>query len=187
MKPLAPLACALLLSACAADGGWNVDTVTRVDIKPAYQPNAASVFAGSGGWTTITGTTQDGASAEEIAAAMRLPARLWPRTVRAAPEGEAQGGPALLLVFAPQGAVIGDKACRGEYASGGTAGPERLNVYGVFCTSYGNSGTEAMLTTAGSPVPSDPDFAARLGQLLNALFPVINIDLADGACRTRNC
>lgn len=187
MKPLAPLALALLTAACAADGGWNVDTVTRVNVEPAYQPNAASVFAGAGGWTTISGTTKDGASPEEIADALRMPARVWPRTIRAAPTGETQGGPSLLLVFAPQGAVLGDKACRGDFPSGGTAGPERLNVYGVFCSSYGTAATEAMLTTAGSPVPSDPDFTQRLGQLMNALFPAVNIDLADGACRTRNC
>lgn len=186
MKPLIPLACALLTAACAADGGWNVDTVTRVNVEPAYQPNAASVFAGAGGWTTISGTTRDGASPEEIAAALRMPASVAHRTIRAAPVNEAQGGPSLLLVFAPQGAVLGDKACRGDYPAGGTAGPDRLNVYGVFCSSYGTAATEAMLTTAGSPVPSDPDFTRRLGQLMNALFPINNIELSDN-CRTRSC
>lgn len=177
MSRIAPIVAAALLAACTG-GGPGVVTVTRNDISPNYQPLSVSVFAGSGGRATILGSTRDGASAEEIAAAIRLPAHVAPRTIRAAPTAEAQGGPHLVLVFAPQGAVTARKACRGE-VSGGVAGPE-LKVFGVFCSSYGTPVSEALLTSPDSPIPSDPDFGHRMSYLINAVAPATNPEAGDG-------
>ncbi|QIE54307.1 hypothetical protein G5B40_01910 [Pikeienuella piscinae] len=176
MSRIAPiLTAAALLCACAGPGA---DVVTRNDISPNYQPIWVSVFSGAGGQATILGSTSDGASADEIAAAIRLPAHVSQRTIRAAPPAEAQGGPHLVLVFAPKGDVTARKACRGEVA-GGVAGSE-LKVFGAFCTSYGSPVTEGLLSLPDSPTPSDPDFGRRMSYLLNALMPATNPEAGEG-------
>lgn len=165
---------AAALAGCAGMGFVSdPGVVTRMDMSPNYAPNWVSVFAGSGAHATILGATRDNATPEDLAAAMRLPAHVHPRTIRAAPAGEAQGGAHLVLVFAPQGSVTSRKACRGE-ASGGVAGPEGLKVFGAFCTSYGRPVSEGMITFSGSPVPSDPDFGRQMSYLLNAIMPLTN-------------
>ncbi|MFV0474577.1 MAG: hypothetical protein ACK5MQ_10295 [Pikeienuella sp.] len=175
-KHLPTAIAALALAACA--GG--LDMVTRVDMSPNYAPQWVSVFAASGGEATILGTTRDNASADEIAAALRLPAHVGRRALSAAPPGEAQGGAHLVLVFTPSGGVTGRKACRGE-VSGGVAGPESLKVVGVFCTSYGTPVSEGQIDLKGSPVPSDPDFGRRMSYLMNAIMPAVNPQ-ADSGC-----
>ncbi|WP_340108540.1 hypothetical protein [Pikeienuella sp. HZG-20] len=169
---------AAALSACATGGGLPLDVVTRTMIEPNYDSSSVSVFAASGGATTILGSTRDGASPDEIAAALRLPAHLAQRTVHAAPTGEAQNGPHLVLVFAPQSAASARDACRGE-VSGGVAGSP-LKVFGAFCSSYGTPASEALFTAAGSPTPSDPDFGKRLSVLMSVLMPAVNPDQGEG-------
>lgn len=163
---------ALALAACVAGRAGDIVTLDNVAVN--YEPLSVSVFAGGGGYATIEGTTRDGASREEIAAALRLPPFLAQRTVRAAPEGERQDGPHLVLIFAPQGAATPHRACRGE-VEGGAAG-ETLTVFGVFCSSFGEPVSEALFTAAGSPVPSDPDFGDRLSVLMNEVMPITNPD-----------
>lgn len=179
MKSVIALAAsALALSACA--GGFPGDTVTLDRVRQNYEPVSVSVFAGGGGRATISGATRDGAGRDEIAAALRLPAFVSPRTVRAAPPDERPGGPHLALVIAPKNLVTFSSLCRGE-AEGGVAGDE-LVVYGAFCSSYGTPVTEGRFTASGSPVPSDPDFGSRLSILMNELMPVSNPEWqGDGA------
>ncbi|MEM7544577.1 MAG: hypothetical protein AAF367_03495 [Pseudomonadota bacterium] len=167
------LLAALALTACTGGAGTNfADNVTRDLIYPNYEPISVSVFAGGGGNAVIVGTTRDGASAEEIAANIRLPAFVAPRTIRAATE--AQTGPHLVLVFAPQGRTTPRRACSGQ-AQGGQAG-DTLVVLGVFCSSFGTPVSEGLFTASGSPVPSDPDFRQRLSVLMNNIMPVRNPD-----------
>lgn len=173
IKRVLAAAAAATLAGCAGAFVSDPGIVTRMDISPNYAPNWVSVFAGSGAEATILGATRDQATPDELAAAMRLPAHVAPRTIRAAPAGEAQGGAHLVLVFAPQGSVTSRKACRGE-VTGGVAGPEGLKVFGAFCTSYGTPVSEGMITFSGSPVPSDPDFGRQMSFLLNAIMPPTN-------------
>lgn len=178
---LAAAAATSLLSACVGEI-QGIDSVSRIDVRALYYPGDVSVFAGGGGVTSIRGTTRDGASAEEIASKLRLPAWFHPRTITAAPAGEELDGPHLVLVFAPQGGIPARKACRGE-AEGGTAGPQ-LMVVAVFCSSYDTPRSYAVLTTDGSPVPSDPDFGHRFVHLMNEVMPSSNPDWGPGnGCR----
>lgn len=170
---------ALAMAGCAQVGGG--DLVYADFVSPSYQPNAASVFAARGE-TVIVGSTRDNASPEEIAAALRLPARFAHRTVRAA--ATAQTGPHVVLVFAPSGGTTPNKACSG-LATGGVAG-DPLKVLGVFCSSYGSAMTEAVYSANGSPVPSDPDFSQRFSVLLNMIMPIRNSEFEPG-CRGKGC
>ncbi|MEM8754624.1 MAG: hypothetical protein AAGF90_16740 [Pseudomonadota bacterium] len=169
----AAVAVPALLAACAgAPGPALGDRVISKEVYPNYEPISVSVFAGSGGFARIVGTTRDGASAEEIASAVRLPAFVSPRQLRAAPAGERLSGPHLALVFAPKSGATPRKACRGE-AEGGQAG-DNLVVLAAFCSSFGTPVSEATLTAVGSPSPSDPDFRRRLSFLMNAVMPPFN-------------
>lgn len=172
LKPLAAFAAFAL-----AAGGARADIVIQDLIFPNYEPSYVSIFAAGGGETVIAGATRDGAGAAEIAAALRLPARWNPRGVRAATE--AQTGPHLALVFAPESGATPSKACAGE-ARGGVAGGGDLRVLGAFCSSRGVPVSEAVLVLAGSPVPSDPDFGRRIGRLLTKLLPPTNPDFGEG-------
>ncbi len=166
-------AIALALSAGAA----GADIITAEEVSPNYEPSYVSIFAGGGGETYISGATRDGASPEEIAAALRLPARWNPRGVTAA--ATAQTGPHLALIFAPESGATPRKACAGE-ARGGVAGGGDLKVLGAFCSSRGTPVSEAILTLSGSPTPSDPDFGRRIGRLLTKLLPPSNPDFGQG-------
>lgn len=176
MTRITTILAALTLTACVGSGGGQFsDTVTRDDISPNYEPISVSVFVGGGGNAVILGTTRDGASADEIAANLRTPAYVSPRTIRAAPD--AQTGPHLVLVFAPQSGTTALKACSGQ-GKGGTAG-DTLVVLGVFCSSFGTPVTEALFTANGSPVPSDPNFRQRLSTLMTAVMPPSNPDFGN--------
>lgn len=177
------IAACVALTACVGGGAAPLgDTVTQIYITPNYEPPSVSVFAGGGGVSTILGTTRDGASAADIAANIRLPAFVSPRTVTASPE--ALTGPHMVLVFAPAAGTTPLKACSGE-AKGGQAGAQ-LQVLGVFCSSFGTPVSEALFTAAGSPVPSDPNFGQRIAVLMNEIMPVQNPDFGLG-CRAGNC
>ncbi len=178
-------ALALTIAACSAGSPASPlfgDTVTNEYIAPNYEPISVSVAAGGGGQSVILGTTRDGASAEEIAVAIRFPAFVSPRTITAS--AEALTGPHLVLVFAPQGPVTPLKACSGQ-AKGGQAGAV-LTVFAAFCSSFGTPVSEGMFTAADSPVPSDPDFGRRMSVLMNAVMPVTNPDFQNG-CFAGNC
>lgn len=164
-----------ILAGCAGGASPLDTTVTRSDVMPNYEPISVSVFAGSGGHAVIEGATRDGASAEAIAASIRLPAHVAPRTIRAASKAERQSGPHLVLVFAPKSGTTSGKACRGE-AEGGQAGDDVLTVFGVFCSSYGTPVSDAVLTLKGSPTPSDPNFQHRMSFLMNTVMPPFNPD-----------
>ncbi|MEO1611232.1 MAG: hypothetical protein AAFU55_02585 [Pseudomonadota bacterium] len=171
MKKTALIAAAAVLAATSAQAFWG-DRVINDYIATNYEPLSVSSFAGSGGATSIYGTTRDQASAEEIAAAIRLPAHFSPRDVSAGPQGERRG-PHLVLVIEPQG-VTPKRACEGK-AKGGVAGSE-LRVLGVFCSSFGTPVSEAMLVADGSPVPGDGDFSDTMLQLRRVMVPVRNPD-----------
>ena len=172
MKRFAALIAPVLAFAPLSAGAFWGDRVISKYIDTAYEPVSVSSFAGSGGVTSIYGTTRDGASPEAIAADVRLPAHFSPRSITAGPQGE-RSGPHLVLVIAPQGATP-KKACKGE-AKGGTAGDE-LRVLGVFCSSFGRPVSEAMLVADGSYVPGDGDFSDAMRQLLREIVPVANPD-----------
>lgn len=171
--------CALTVASGCAYGPANADYVMQDYIDPNYQPEYVSVFAGAGGEAAIIGATRDGASPDEIAASIRLPAYFNPRTIRAAKT--ARTGPHLVLVFAPAGGTTPKKACSGE-ARGGVAGAE-LRILGAFCSSAGRPVTEAVFVASGSPVPSDPDFGRRLASFMNKLTPPSNPDFGAGVFR----
>lgn len=174
-----------LLAGCAGPQALGLgDFVTKAEPKPGYLPLSVSVFAASGGYATIRGTTRDGASAEELAAQLRLPAFVSPREVRAAPPEDRPSGPHLAIVFAPKSGATPRRACRGEDI-GGRAG-ETLKVLAAFCSSYGTPVTEALYTADGSPVPSDPDFARRIRFLTNAVMPPFNADFQGEGRRRRS-
>lgn len=162
---------ATAIAATSAQAFWG-DRVINDYIATNYEPLSVSSFAGSGGVTSIYGTTRDQASADEIAAAIRLPAHFTPRGIQAGPQGE-RTGPHLVIVIEPQG-VTPKRACEGR-ARGGVAGPD-LKVLGVFCSSFGTPVSEAMLVADGSPVPGDPAFGDAMLQLLRVMVPVRNPD-----------
>lgn len=159
-----------LLAALPAQAFWG-DRVVNEYIDDAYQPEYVSSFAAAGAPAAIYGATRDGASAEEIAANIRLPAAFSPRQISAGPTGE-RSGPHLVLVFAPNGIVTPKQACSGR-ARGGVAGSE-LKVLGVFCSSFGRPVSEAMLIADESVTPSDPDFRSTIATLMNRLLPFRN-------------
>lgn len=172
MKRIAALIAPMIALAPLTAGAFWGDRVISEFIDTAYEPVYVSSFAASGAPTAIYGTTRDGASADAIAADIRLPAHFSPRTISAGPTGE-RSGPHLVLVIAPEGATP-KKACRGE-AKGGQAGAE-LRVLGVFCSSYGRPVSEALLIADGSPVPGDGDFSDAMRQLLRVIAPPVNPD-----------
>lgn len=157
----------LALAGCAAFE--HADVISYRDVNYHYSPSTANVFAASGGLTWISGTTRDGASVEEIASQIKLPARFRSRKITLAPEGESPEGPHLALIIAPQNLGTNDAACRGDMR-GGQAGPE-LKIYAVFCSNTSTAAASAMIRLADSPIPSDPDFAKRLSRVIIAVFP----------------
>ena len=164
------VAAAALLAALPAHAFWG-DRVVNEFIDDAYQPEYVSSFAAVGAPTAIYGATRDGASAEEIAANIRLPAAFSPRAISAGPTGE-RTGPHLVLVFAPEGIVTPREACSGR-ARGGVAG-SKLKVLGVFCSSFGRPVSEAMLIAGDSVTPSDPDFRSTIATLMRSILPFRN-------------
>lgn len=169
-KRMTALAAATVaLFAIPANAFWG-DRVYSIDIDEAYEPIYVSSFAATGAPTAIYGTTSDGASAEAMAAAMRLPAFFSPRQISAGPTGE-RSGPHLVLVFNPSGATD-KKACRGE-VRGGAPGPD-MKVLGVFCSSFNRPVSSAILETDGAPAANNPAFAKAMSQLLRRIVPPSN-------------
>ena len=71
MTPFGKLAAALALTFGA--GSAMAETIHSPDIYLRYSPIDASTYAAAGGALEVYGAPNDGATAEEIAAAMRLP------------------------------------------------------------------------------------------------------------------
>ena len=171
-------ASALALFAIPANAFWG-DRVYSVDVDEAYEPIYVSSFAATGAPTAIYGTTSDGASAEAIASAIRLPAFFSPRGISAGPTGE-RSGPHLVLVFNPSGATD-RKACRGD-VTGGSPGAD-MKVLAVFCSSFNRPVSSAILETDGAPAANDPDFSKAMSQLLRKVTPPVNPTQGQGVYR----
>lgn len=183
MKTPALVATALSLTACAATTSFG-ETIHSTDIYLKYSFQDASIFAAAGGPIEVYGAPQDGASAEEVAAAIRLPAYLTPNSAKAVTPGE--GGYRVALVFAPQAGLSGESVCKGK-AKGGQAG-EATKVLAVFCRSETATLSEARLETAGAFTPDSATFRTGMTRLLREILPLRSpFDQGEQSCRRGGC
>ncbi|MEM7270194.1 MAG: hypothetical protein AAF401_13225 [Pseudomonadota bacterium] len=169
MRSLSLLIC-LAVAACASGPSVTFGAkIYRIDVDNYYSIAEASVFAAAGGPTVIQGSPRGGWAPNEVAAQMRLPAHLNPRIVTPVEKG--RPGLRLVMVFSPTVRATSEQVCAGE-ARGAEAG-ETMRVFGAYCTGERRVISEAILETAGSPQPGDPEFASAMSQLVNALLPVV--------------
>ena len=166
MRPLKLSAAAFALSACVATA-TSGETIHSEDIYLRYNLLDASQFAAAGGRIEVYGAPQNGASAEEVAAALRLPAYLTPRDATAVAQGAE--GYRVALVFAPQAGISGASVCKGK-AKGGQAG-STTKVLAAFCRGEKTILSEARLEASGAFVPGAPAFQKGMSRLLKKVLP----------------
>lgn len=171
---LATLAAALALSNCAPLGG---ELIFNTKQSSAYTPQNFRGMAAAGAPIEVIGAPPGGASAEEVVAAIRMPARFGSASpVLAQPPGHGQR---LVFAFSVNGAVHGPGLCAGKVAAG--AFNDRLEVFGAFCRG-GRPLTQAQLSVDGPVGPSDPQFAIVMARLIDILGPRTNPNF-----RSKNC
>lgn len=183
MKPVIFATAALGLGACAASTSFG-ETIHSTDVYLKYSLQDASIFASAGGPIEVYGAPQDGATAEAVAAAIRLPAYLTPNTATAVAPG--QGGYRVALVFAPKPGLGGESVCKGN-ATGGQAGAE-TKVLAVFCRSETATLSEARLETAVVFTPGTTAFRNGMRRLFRELMPLRSpFDQGERSCRRGGC
>ncbi len=183
MKAFTILATAAGLSACATVSTGFAETIHSTDVYLKYSFQDASIFATNGGPIEVYGAPQNGASAEEVAAAIRLPAYLNPNLAKAVEPG--QGDYRVAVVFAPRAGLSGESVCKGK-ARGGQAGPD-TKIFAVFCRSETSVLGEARLEASSSFTPGEPGFQIGMRRLLREIMPLRSpFDQGDRGCR-RSC
>ena len=183
MKATVFTAAVLGLSACVASNSFG-ETIHSTDIYLKYAFQDASIFAAAGGPVEVYGAPQDGASAAEVAAAIRLPAYLAPNKATAVEPG--QGGHRVALVFAPKAGLSGESVCKGQ-AKGGQAGSS-TRILAVFCRSETAILSEARLETAAAFIPGTPAFQTGVGRLLREMMPLGSpFHQGKRSCRRAGC
>jgi len=184
MKSLTMLAVTLGVSACASASTGFGETIHSTDIYLKYSFQDASLYAASGGPIEVYGAPQNGATPEEVAASISLPAYLSPNQVKAVEPG--QGGYRIALVFAPQAGLSGESVCKGR-AKGGQAGSE-TKVLAVFCRSETATLSETRLETSNAFTPGDPGFKIGMRRLFRELMPLRSpFDQGEQSCRRGGC
>ena len=145
----------------------QAETIHSTDVYLKYNILDASQFAAAGGRLEVYGAPQDGATPEEVAAAIRLPAYLAQRDVTAVAPG--QGGYRVALVFAPQAGLSGESVCKGK-AKGGQAGAA-TKVLIAFCRSEATILSETRLEATGGFAPATKDFQAGMSRAMKEILP----------------
>ena len=159
-------AAALGVTAAFAPPG-SAETIHSTDVYLKYNILDASQFAAAGGRIEVYGAPQNGATPEEVAAAIRLPAYLAQRDVTAVAPG--QGGYRVALVFAPKAGLSGESACEGK-AKGGQAG-SATKVLVAFCRSESTVLSETRLEASGAFVPTARDFQVGMSRAMKEVLP----------------
>lgn len=161
----------LFLAALGISAGFatasQAETIHSTDVYLKYNILDASQFAAAGGRLEVYGAPQNGATPEEVAAAIRLPAYLAQRDVTAVEPG--QGGYRVALVFAPKAGLSGESVCRGE-AKGGQAG-SATKVLVAFCRSETTILSETRLEASGGFVPTSGGFQAGMNRAMKEILP----------------
>ena len=183
MKAIPVLAAIAGLSACATVSTGFAETIHSRDIYLKYSFQDASIFAAAGGPMEIYGAPSNGASPQDVADAIRLPAYLSPNRAKAVEPG--QGGYRVAIVFAPKAGLSGESVCKGN-AKGGQAGPD-TRILAVFCRSETATLSEARLEISASFIPGEPGFQIGMSRLLREMMPLRSpFDQGDRSCR-RSC
>lgn len=156
------LGAAVLAAGCAATGGERIYNAMYF----SYTPSNFRSMAAAGAPIEIFGAPPGGASAEEVVAALRMPARLASTAPRLA---EVPGqGQRLVFAFGSGGAVNGEALCAGAVQGG--ALNDRLEVSAAFCRGD-RLMTQAQMTVPGPVGPPDPQFTQSMRRLIDVLGP----------------
>lgn len=145
----------------------QAETIHSTDVYLKYTLLDASQFAAAGGRLEVYGAPQDGATPEEVAAAIRLPAYLAQRDVTAVEPGD--GGYRVALVFAPNAGLSGERVCKGK-AKGGQAG-STTKLLIAFCRGEATILSETRLDASGGFVPASREFQAGMRRAMKEVLP----------------
>jgi len=162
LKGAAVLALGLAAAGCAVTSAERIFNAHYF----SYSPGEFRSMAAAGAPVEIFGSPPGGATAEEVVAALRMPAHLASTPPRLA-ESPGQGA-RLVFAFGGGGAVNGEALCAGNPASG--ALPDRLDVAGAFCRGS-RLMTQAQLSFDAPVGPSDPRFTSAMRRLIATLGP----------------
>ncbi len=184
MKTLAMLAITLGVGACASASTGFGERIHSTEIYLKYSFQDASSYAAAGGPIEVYGAPQNGATADEVAASIRLPAYLSPNQTKSVEPG--LGGYRIALVFAPKAGLSGESVCKGK-AKGGQAG-SNTKVLAVFCRSETATLSEARLETSNAFVPGGTGFRSGMNRLMRELMPLRSpFDQGEQSCRRGGC
>jgi hypothetical protein len=153
------LTAAAALAACAG--------ARRIDAPPTFGYSFSQAQQVTGGLQRIeiAGAPPDGATPEQVAAALRGPAGFPPTRYEAAPPGG--GGTRTVLEFGQPRATAG--ACTAP--RGGGAGDGALVVTAILCRGDRATST-ATLTAPDLAGPSSPGFTDAMALLFRKLLPI---------------
>lgn len=184
MKPIAILAAALAMGACANSTASFGETIHSTDIYLKYSFQDASIFAGAGGAIEVYGAPQDGASAEAVADAIRLPTYLSPSFAKAVEPG--LDGHRIAIVFAPKSDLSGESVCKGK--AKGNQARSHTKVLAVFCRGETATLSESRLETSNAFVPGQQGFRIGMNRLLREILPLRSPFFQGGrGCRRGGC
>jgi hypothetical protein len=167
-RAVAAVAAALAVAGCAG-GGLFDERIAFVDHDPAYSPLEFGGFAAAGPLVEARGPIPGGASAEELAAALRLPG-FFPQTpFRVAPPAPSEARQArIVLAFGPGAGFDPVALCRGGVD--GAGGGEGLGVAAAWCRGGSPLGW-GRLDHRRPLAPGDPAFTASMRRLFGEIAP----------------
>lgn len=154
-------AAALLLSAPSL-AGCGGGTITQGQTLKPQEAAVADAITGGVQPVEIHGAPPDGATPEEVAAALPTPGGRRPTTFEAVPRGAVPFR--LVLEFGDLG--LGDRPC---YAPVGYVGGADLRVGATLCNGD-RAYASALLSGADVAGPSDPGFRSAMSGLFAALL-----------------
>lgn len=153
---------AMLAAGCSVSSGERIYN----NLYMSYMPSNFRSMAAAGAPIEVHGAPPGGASAEEVVAAIQLPAYYASTAPRLADDGGQ--GQRLVFVFGLTGALDGDALCRGDLP--GTALPDRLEVGGAYCRGE-RLLTQAQMTVDRPLGPPDPDFTRAMRSMIEVIAP----------------
>lgn len=174
------LSASLAAAACA---GALEERVYGQAYLPAYSPLGFSAFAAAGPLVEVRGAPPDGAGAEAVAAALRLPGRFPHVPFRAVAPGAAPTSQRIVLAFGLRAADPA-RMCAGEVEGG--AQTDGLSVAAAFCVGS-RPASSAVLAHERPLGVGDPAFTDAMRRLFAQLAPSRDPQQDRDDCRLGAC
>lgn len=158
------------LAGCAGPGGGGPfgERIYGAEYFTTYSPSQFSAFAAAGPLLEVRGTPPGGATAAELAPALRLPA-FWPQTpFRPVTPETPPSAQRIVLIFGVPGMVNPIDVCAATGLGGET--PDRVEVVAAFCRGS-RAGSTAKLSVDRPLAIDDPAFSTAMTRLFHAIAP----------------